>query len=117
MSSLAATYGFTADSAATFSQELKWRDSSGALIDLTGYSASMTIRERTSEATSVLTLTTENGRITLGGSAGTVTLSIAAGDVPAAGRYTYTLNLTSSVGTVTRLLMGEFIVRSDTFRI
>jgi hypothetical protein len=117
MTALAATYGITADRGATFTQVIKWKDASNNLIDLTGYTASMVIREKTTAASPVLTLSTSNGRIALGGEAGTITLSVDADDMDIdSGQYTYTLELT--VGSeVTRLLMGAFIVRSDVFRL
>jgi len=118
MSSLAATYGFTADKGATFTQVIKWKDANKNLINLDGYTAEMVIREKTTASNVVLTLSTSNGRISLGGSAGTITLSVAASDMDIdASQYTYTLELTSSSGEVTRLLMGAFVVRPDVFRI
>lgn len=118
MTSLAATYGFTADKGATFTQVIKWKDVNKNLIDLSGYTASMVIREKTTAADIVLTLNTENGRIALGGDAGTITLNVSADDMAInASQYTYTLELTSISGEVTRLLMGAFVVRSDVYRI
>ena len=118
MTALAATYGFTADKGATFTQVIKWKDATNNLIDLAGYSAVMVIREKTTAATVVLTLSTSNGRIALGGSEGTITLNVAAADMEiGAGQYTYTIELTSSSNEVTRLLMGAFIIRPDVFRI
>jgi hypothetical protein len=118
MSSLAATYGFTADKGATFTQVIKWKDANKNLINLSGYTASMVIREKTTAASTVLTLSTANSRITLGGAAGTITLSVSATDMDIdAGQYTYTLELTSASNEVTRLLMGAFVVRPDVFRI
>jgi hypothetical protein len=118
MTALAATYGFTADKGATFTQVIKWKDANNNLINLTGYSAEMVIREKTTATNIVLTLSTSNGRIALGGAEGTITLSVSASDMDIApNQYTYTLELTSSTGEVTRLLLGAFIVRSDVFRI
>ena len=118
MTALAATYGFTADKGATFTQVIRWKDDSNNLINLTGYSAVMVIREKTTAATTVLTLDTGNGRITLGGAGGTITLNVSANDMDIdAGQYTYTLELVSGGGEVTRLLMGAFIIRPEVFRI
>jgi hypothetical protein len=118
MTALAATYGFTADKGATFTQVIKWKDASKTPIDLDGYTAEMVVREKTTASNVVLTLSTANGRITLGGDDGTITLSVPADDMDiAANQYTYILELTSVSGEVTRLLMGVFIVRPDVFRI
>jgi len=118
MTSLAATYGFTADKGATFTQVIKWKDANQNLINLSGYTAELVIREKTTATNVVLTLSTTNGRITLGGAAGTITMSVSASDMDInAGQYTYTLELTSPSGEVTRLLMGAFVIRPDVFRI
>lgn len=118
MTALAATYGFTADKGATFSQVIKWRDSNGDLMNLSGYSASLVVREKTTAANVVLTLSTSNGGITLGTTNGEITLSASDEDMDiSSGQYTYTLELTSASGEVTRLLLGAFIIRSDIFRI
>jgi len=115
MTSLAATYGFTADKGATFSQQIKWKDATRTPINLIGYTAVMVIRQKTTNPTVVLTLTTENGGITLGGVEGTIRIDISADqtDGISAGPYTYTLEVTSSDSEVTRLLMGTFIVRPE----
>lgn len=125
MTALAATYGFTADKGATFIQSIVWLDPDNEPIDLSGYTASMVIREKTTASQVVLTLTIDNGRISFGGTAGgdegdngEIILNISAADMDiAAGQYTYTLEVVSGSGEVTRLLMGAFVVRPDTYRI
>lgn len=118
MTALAATYGFTADKGATFTQVIKWRDSNGDLMNLSGYSATLVVREKTTAANTVLTLSTSNGGITMGTTNGEITLTASDSTMDiAAGQYTYTLELTSISGEVTRLLLGAFIIRSDIFRI
>lgn len=114
---LAATYGFTADQGATFSQVITWKDSTNSPIDLTGYTARMQIRQKVTSSVS-LSLTTENNRITLGGDAGTITINITSSDMSdlPAGAYTYDLELVSVSGDVSRLLMGTFVVRSEVTR-
>ena len=84
----------------------------------------MCIRDRTialrsdiEDSSAVLTLTTENGRIALGGAAGTVTLTVSAADTAGltAGNGVYDLELISSGGVVTRLIEGSYsIVREVT---
>jgi tRNA threonylcarbamoyladenosine modification (KEOPS) complex Pcc1 subunit len=117
MMALAATYGFTADQGATFSQVITWKDSTDSPIDLTGYTARMQIRQKVSSSVA-LALTTENGRITLGNSSGTISLYVTATDMAAlpAGPYTYDIELVSGSGAVSRLLMGTFVVRSEVTR-
>jgi tRNA threonylcarbamoyladenosine modification (KEOPS) complex Pcc1 subunit len=102
---------------ATFSRVIRWK-ADGALVNLTGYSARAQIRPSASSATTTLSLTTENSRIALGGTAGTITLSISATDSAAltAGRYVYDLELVSAGGIVTRLLQGIVTVSANVTR-
>jgi hypothetical protein len=80
------------------------------LFDLTGYSATMTIRPFVGANTTTLVLTNGNG-ITLGGAAGTVAISISAATTAdfEPSRYAYDFMLNSG-SVVTRLLEGKFIV-------
>jgi hypothetical protein len=77
------------------------------------------VRETYSSASAILTLTTENGGITLGGAAGTITLSAtaivtAALTAPFSG--VYDLELVSGGGVVTRLLEGVATVSPEVTR-
>ena len=102
---------------ATLSLVITYKDSSGTAINLTGYTARMQLRDEIESSSTVLELTTENSRITLGGSAGTVTLSVSATDTAnlTAGDGVYDLELISSGGVVTRLIEGSYsIVREVT---
>ena len=102
---------------ATFSRVIKWK-ADGSLVNLTGYIARAQIRPTAASATTTLSLTTENTRIALGGTAGTITLSISATDTAAltAGRYVYDLELVSAGGIVTRLLQGIVTVSANVTR-
>ena len=76
----AGIYTLTIDQGATLSLVLTWKDSSGNLVNLTGYTARATLRPTYSSSTTIISLTTENGRISLGGAAGTITLTQATND-------------------------------------
>ncbi len=104
----AGQYNTVCEQGATYSRVLTWRDSSSVLVNLTGYTAEMDVR--TSSRDLVVTLTTANGRISLGGSAGTITLTLSATETAALapGCYLYDLLLTSGGGVVTRLVEGAF---------
>lgn len=114
----AGTYNIVADQGATFSRVLTWKNSAGTAINLTGYTAEMQIRPTVDASTASLTLSTTNGRIALGGAAGTITLTVQASDMAALaeGQYVHDLELTSSGGAVTRLVMGTFTVRGEVTR-
>jgi hypothetical protein len=77
----------------------------------------MKVRNDPAADTVALSLTTENGRITVGGAAGTITLNVAATDMVNVddGQYVYDLELVQGV-TVTRLVMGTFLVRPEVTR-
>lgn len=115
MTSLAVTYGLTADQGATFQSILTWTNPDGSAIDLSGYTARMKIRRRTTSQEVLEDLTTENGKLTLGGADGTITISLSHTETAAlsAGQHQYDLELISTSGEVTRLIMGYFVVRSE----
>ena len=69
---------FTIYQGATFRKRLTWKAPDGTPIDLTGCTARMQVRSEVESDVVLLSLTTENGGITLGGSAGTVNLYLGA---------------------------------------
>ena len=115
----AGTLDLEIEQGATFTKVLTWKDSEDVPINLSGFQARMQIRT-TEEAADppALALTTVNGRIALGGIAGTITLLISATDTSAitAGSYVYDLELESGGGTVTRLVKGAVTVDREITR-
>ena len=118
----AGTYNIVMEQGATFSQELTWKIDKNP-VDLSGYSARMQVRGSGSgnriSTRLALSLTSEAGDITLGGSAGTILIEISASDasnVIPAGKYFYDLELESPNGEVTRLLKGTFNVVAEMTR-
>ena len=96
MAAPAGIYNIIADQGSTFTRQLTWNDSAGSAVDLTGYTARMDVRTSIDAAgAAVLSLTTENGRIVLGGTAGTINLSAEATATQAieSGNYVYDLEL------------------------
>lgn len=86
--------------------EYVWESPEGTLVDLTGYTATMKVRER--EGSTVLLTLTRGAGITLGGTAGTIRISISAAQSSAiaAGSYRYDLVLTSGSGRTYKFLAG-----------
>ena len=117
MSSLAGTYSITLDKGASYDQVFVWKDSNSDPVDLTGYSASMVIRRGATGNPVLATLSTDSGQITLGDSAGTITVEMSpvATDALPAGQHSYVLELTSASGYVTRLLKGIIVVVSEVY--
>jgi hypothetical protein len=112
-------YDLLIDQGATLNIVATWKDSSGTPINLTGYTARMSVRATFTSSSSVLDLNTSNGGITLGGSAGTITITAsatttAALTAPFSG--VYDLELVSGGGVVTRLLEGTATVSPEVTR-
>lgn len=115
---VAGVYNITCNQGATLSRTLTWTDSTRTPINVTGYTARMQVRETAASNTTILELTTSNTRITLGGTAGTVTLNVSATTTAALtpGKYVYDLEVVSGGGEVTRLVEGNFIVKAEVTR-
>lgn len=102
----------------TFRRRLTLKDSEGALVDLSGYTARMQVRAKVESSAVIASLTTENGRITIGGTDGTITLLLSATETAAlpAGGYVYDLEIVNGLSDVVRLLEGQFIVSGNVTR-
>ena len=110
---------FIIEQGATFGRTLTLKDSSDSLVNLTGYSAAeMDLRYNSDDSAEILTLTVANSRITLGGAAGTVILTITASDTASmsVGDGVYDIKLTAGDGTVSRIMEGTFSVRGSVSR-
>ena len=114
-----AKHNFFVYRGATFSEQIEWKDENGVAIDLTGFTARMHMRDTLEATTPFLTLTTENGGIALGGTAGTVDLlaSAAATSAISATSGVYDLELVAGDGVmVTRLLEGLVTISPEVTR-
>ena len=99
---------------ATFSLSLTYKDSTGAAINLTGFTARS--KFKTSYSGTVVANLTSSSGITLGGAAGTIVLTISATDtaaITAPSSGVYDLEIVSSGGVVTRLLEGKYNVTPE----
>lgn len=106
----AGTYNIKTTQGATDSLATRFENDDGSVVVLTGYTAKMQVRKSATDPDEpVITLTTENGGITIGGSAGTVTLNWFPADTEDvdAGYYVYDIELYSGP-VVTPYLRGEF---------
>lgn len=95
----------------TFSLSPQWKIN-GTYVDVTGYTAAMDVKYSPTSTSSIITLSTSNGRITVGTTDGKFTLALTSTQTTAlpAGNYVYDLEVTAPDGTVTRLLEGGFTV-------
>jgi hypothetical protein len=105
--SCAGTYNFCFKKG--FTLNLAWKDSLGVLVNTSGYTAKLTVRNLpTSTTRFALELTTTNSKITLGGLTHNVIAKAPASDTLAMppGNYAYDLELIAGTGEITPLLTG-----------
>lgn len=119
----AGLFNFTVEQGATFSREITWRDETNAIVDTTGYTARMHVRDEKNSTTTLLELTTTNGRITLASGAVSPNITLTVTDEDTAlldwdprKRVPYDLELESSGGVVTRLLEGHVQLSKEVTR-
>lgn len=104
-----ATYNMVVPQATTFTFACTIQEDSTPW-DLTNYTATMTVRPFAGSTTTTLLATTANGKITLGGVLGTITIDFSAVDTDIkAESYVYDIMLDSG-SVITRILEGQFIV-------
>lgn len=110
-------YNMVCPQGSTFNQELTYSINS-INVNLTGYTARMQVREKHTSSSTVLSLTTENGGITLGGSAGTISINASSSTTSELKpkEYVYDIELVSTSLIVTRLIEGKFIVSPEVTR-
>lgn len=104
---------------ATFSKVITWKAGTPAVeVDLSGCLARMQVRSKITDPVVLVELTTENGGITLGGVAGTITLFISATDTSALGWAfgVYDLEIVYLDGRVRRLMSGPVTVSPEVTR-
>ena len=105
---------------ATFRKRLTWTGPAptNTPVDLTGCTARMHVRARLEDAATLIVLTTENSRVTLGGTAGTVDLFISDEDTSAIAwtAGVWDLEISHPSGDVTRLAQGSISVSKEVTR-
>ena len=111
---MSAKYNLVCDQAATFNFQFVIQDETNGVVvpwNLTGYTATMTVRPFVGSDTTTLVASTSNGRIVLGGNNGRVTVTVPSSitDDLTPARYNYDL-VVNSGGTITRILEGRFVV-------
>jgi len=89
-----------------------------AVVDLTGCTAKMQIREKTGSPNVLIELSTTNGRVTLGGTAGTVEAELTATETAALkfSKAVYDLEITPPTGQPYRLLEGDVFLDREVTR-
>lgn len=113
----AGLYDITIEQGATFQMSLTWKDSTGAAVNITGYTARMQVRENYEAESTLVSLTSSGGDIVLGGALGTIVITIGASvtQVLQLDEAVYDLELVNGA-TVTRLLQGKATVSREVTR-
>ena len=87
------------------------------IYPLTNHTARMQVRRTVESTTPLITLTTENGRISINGANGLITLSISAADTAAlTSSGVYDLEIITSGGLVSRVIQGTFTLSLEVTR-
>lgn len=114
-------YNLITDQGSTVHQVFTIKNSARKALDLTDYTARMQVRSwnpstQDSASTIIAEYTTENGYLTVNGSAGTVSLLIPPSDMADYDPDTYVYDLEveeTGAGDTTRIIQGKFIVRAE----
>ena len=107
---MSAKYNLVCDQATTFNFQFQIKNDSTPW-DLTGYTGTMTVRPFVGASTTTVVATNDNGRISVDGPNGRITVTLSAATTAAivASRYSYDL-VVDSGSVVTRILEGKFVV-------
>lgn len=121
----AGKHNFTCEQGATFDRTITYRDGSGAIIDLTGYTARMHVREYAAGdlivalysdvsqgASNGYAILNGSSELTADGANGNIRLFISAANTAnlTTGSLKYDLEIESPSGVVDRLIEGKFNV-------
>lgn len=113
----AGTYNIVVDQGTDWAETWTLKNGDGTAVDLTGYTARMHVRRDYDATATLVVLTTENGRISLGGDEGTINVSLAAATTAGITKSgVYDLEIISAGGLVYRPLRGEFTLRREVTR-
>lgn len=114
----AARYELVIEQGTTLDVSMTYYDSAGSAVNLTSYTARAKFRP-TYDTDPILTLTTENSGITLGGTAGTIGLAASAlttAALSAPSKGVYDIELANPSGNVTRIIEGKYSVTPEATR-
>jgi hypothetical protein len=113
-------YNTVIDQGADWFFNVTYQNPNGTPINLTGYTAASQLRSLPNSPTAVLTLTTQNGGITITPLTGVVALKATAAQTMAIdeGNYVYDVEIYSPANpsVVTRLVQGQIIVSAEVTR-
>ena len=115
---MAENYSFVIDQGADWFLNIVYKDSTGAAINLTNYTAAMQFRLTVDATVAAISLTQASG-ITITGATGNLAIRATAAQTATlddSAKYNYDLEITSPAGIVTRLIQGVASVSSEVTR-
>lgn len=101
-------YDFYIEQGTTWTRQLVCKDGADEVVDLSNYTARMQIRASTKSTAVLISLTTENGRITIDGPNGSITLLVIPTDTTPleVTRGVYDIEIIDPTGNVWRIMQG-----------
>jgi hypothetical protein len=116
---MAVQYNVEIDQGADWFLNVTYEQPAGTPVNITGSTGALQLRSLPQSADAALTLTTENGGITITGASGLVAVHATANQTRAIdeGVYYYDLEITATnTGVVTRLVQGQADVSAEVTR-
>lgn len=117
---MAVTYNGVIDQGADWFLTFYYKQPDGSPVNITNYTSALQLRTSPLAKTAVLTLTTENGGITITGNQGRLDIHATAEQTASItnGKYSYDLEITEPANdVVTRLAQGTMEVSANTTRV
>jgi hypothetical protein len=113
----AGEYDITIEQGSGFSLSLTYEAPEGSLVDFTGSTARLQVREKYSSADTLIELTTENGGVELGND-GSVELSMQAADTAelSFSRGVYDLEIVPPTGEPYKIIKGNVFLKREVTR-
>lgn len=115
---IAGVYNIRCEQGASFTRTFTLKDSDDIIIDLTGYKGRMHIRRDVDATTSLMSLTTENGRMSISSVLGEITISLTpteTASIPRNGVYDLEI-YKEATGEVHRVVKGMFLLDKEVTR-
>ncbi len=115
---LAGRYNMVCDQGSSFERIIEIKDTDGQVFSLVGYTGRMQIRRDVDATSTLMELTTANGRLSISGSLGAITIALTPALTATLTRSgVYDLEIVeTATGDVHKVLRGEFRVEKEVTR-
>lgn len=115
---IAGVYNIKCEQGATFTRTFTLKDADDVIINLEGFKGRMHIRRDIDSATPIMTLTTENGRMSISDNFGEITINLSPEETSTITRNgVYDLEIyKESSGEVHRIVKGLFLLDKEVTR-